>query len=223
MLAYLVLTQLSLAIGRTGSAMKGTRPSLFRLTIQHWPGAVVFVAMAMGLLFTAPSIFLIRFLKTEGFGTIAPFWTVYAASAFAFRVGTSTLSRRVGRYRLITVGLVAQGLGMLALVPVTLWWHLMFAGAICGFGHSLLFPSIVSLGSGSFPARYRGSGTNLIMGCFDLGAAISAPLLGSIIDLPAFGGAGFRPMFAFAGMIPLVLAAGWAWQHHGRHDAEIQG
>lgn len=221
MVAYVVLTQVCLQIGGTVPPAKEARPSLFRMMIDYWPGPIVLVAMTMGMLFTVPSLYLIRFTSSEGLGTIAPFWTTYAISAFVFRIRTSALSRRVGRYKLITIGLATQGIGLLMLVPVTDWWHLLPSALMCGFGHSLLFPSIVSLGSGTFPVRYRGSGTNLTLGCFDLGAAISAPLMGSLIDLPAFGGAGFRQMFAIAGVIPLTGAILWWWLHRGKVDAEI--
>lgn len=197
------------------------RPSLIRLTRDYWPGLVVVVAMAMGLVFMVASLYLVRFNQHEHFGGIATYWTTYAVTAFTFRVGTAALSQRVGRYRLILFGLLAQGLGLWALIPVSEWWHLLFSATLCGFGHALLFPSIVSLGSGTFPARYRGSGTNLILGCFDLGAGVSAPLLGKVIDLPQFGGVGFRQMFFVAGALPLALAIVWYFVKCGSTDSEV--
>ena len=198
-----------------------TRPSLIRLTRSYWPGLIVGVAMAMGLVFTVPSLFLVRFNQHEQFGGISTYWTTYALTAFAFRVKTAALSRQIGRYRLILFGLLSQGLGLWALIPVSAWWHLLFSAVLCGFGHALLFPSIVSLGTQPFPARYRGSGTNLTLGCFDLGAGISAPLLGRIIDLPQFDGVGFRQMFFVAGLMPLTLAVIWFFVKCGSTDSEI--
>ncbi|MEQ9408294.1 MAG: MFS transporter [Fuerstiella sp.] len=199
------------------------RPSLIRLTRRYWPGLVAGVSMAMGVVFTVPSLFLVRFNQHEGFGGIATYWTTYALTAFTFRIRTAALSRRVGRYNLILFGLISQGLGLWALIPVSAWWHLLLSAAFCGFGHALLFPSIVSLGAGSFPARYRGSGTNLTLGCLDLGAGLSAPLLGRVIDLPQFNGVGFRQMFFVAGLIPLVLAVIWLVVKRGVTDSEVHG
>ncbi len=198
-----------------------TRPSLITLTRQHWPGLVMVVSMTMGLVFTVPSLYLVRFNQHEQFGGIATYWTIYAITAFLFRLKTAALSQEVGRYRLILLGLIFQGLGLWALIPVSSWWHLLFSAVLCGFGHALLFPSIVSLGSGTFPPRYRGSGTNLTLGCLDLGTGISAPLLGKIIDLPQFDGVGFRQMFFFAGAMPLVLAVVWFFAKCGSTDSEI--
>lgn len=200
----------------------GARPSLLRLTRDYWPGLVVGVAMAMGVVFTVPSLYLVRFNQHEHFGGIATYWTTYAITAFAFRIRTAALSQQVGRYRLILLGLVSQGLGLWALIPVTAWWQLLFSATLCGFGHALLFPSIVSLGSGTFPARYRGSGTNLTLGCLDLGAGISAPLLGKVIDMPRFDAVGFRQMFFVAGSIPLLMAIIWYFAKCGSTDSEIR-
>ncbi len=204
---------------------KAARPSLIRLMRTYWPGWVMLVSMVMGVVFTVPSLYLIRFTQHEGFGGIAAYWTTYAITAFVFRIKTSALSRRVGRYRLILLGLVAQGLGLWAIVPVTEWWHLLFSAALCGFGHAFLFPSIVSLGSGTFPAEYRGSGTNLTLGFLDLGTGLSAPLLGRVIDVGAGSGNsdGFRTMFLFAGAVPMIVAVLWFFLKCRLTDEEASG
>ncbi len=199
---------------------KQARPSLLTLMRRYWPGLVMAVSMVMGLVYTVPSLYLVRFNRHAGIGGIATFWSVYAVAAFVFRVRTAGLSRRVGRYRLIFFGLLLQGLGLWALIPVTEAWHLAFSAMLCGLGHALLFPSIVSLGAGTFPPEFRGSGTNLTLGFLDLGSAISAPLMGRIIDLPAFEGVGFRPMFFVAGSLTLSVALTWLIVNRGRADVE---
>ncbi len=57
-----------------------------------------------------------------------------------------------------------------------------FLRSLGGFGHALLFPAVVSLGSEAFPREYRGTGTTIVMGFFDVGTFVSAPILGAIID-----------------------------------------
>lgn len=199
---------------------KATRPSLIKLMRNYWPGWVMLVSMVMGVVFTVPSLYLVRFNQHEGFGGIATYWTTYAITAFVFRIRTAALSRRVGRYRLILLGLVTQGLGLWAIVPATEWWHLLFSAMLCGFGHAFLFPSIVSLGSGTFPPEYRGSGTNLTLGFLDLGAGISAPLLGRIIDVGSADSDGFRTMFLAAGAVPLSVAVLWFFLKCRQSDEE---
>jgi len=197
------------------------RPSLLRMMIAHWPGPVVLVAMVMGLVFTVPSLYLVRFNKHAGLGGIAGFWTAYAISAFALRILTAQLSQKVGRHRLITVGLLAQGTGLLTILLASQPWHLVISAIVCGLGHALLFPSIVSLGSDRFPAKYRGSGTNLTMGFMDFGTALSAPLLGRIIDMEAFDRAGYPQMFLTAGLTTLTLGIAWHFWHWGKVDSEV--
>ncbi len=196
------------------------RPSLLFMMKQYWPGPIVVVAAVMGLVFTVPSLYLVRFNGFAGLGGISGYWTAYAVSAFVIRLATAQLSQTVGRYRLITVGLAAQGIGLLGIIPASQSWHLLIPAVICGLGHALLFPSIVSLGAQRFPGRYRGSGTNLAMGFVDFGTALSAPLLGRIIDLDVFGGVGYRPMFFAAGMTAVLTAIVWHVTHRNRIDCE---
>ena len=197
------------------------RPSLLKLMRKYWPGPVMLVSMVMGLVFTVPSLYLVRFNQHEQFGGISTYWTTYAVTAFAFRLRTAAISQQVGRYRLVLFGLMAQGLGLWAIIPVTAWWHLLFSATLCGLGHALLFPSIVSLGCGTFPPEYRGSGTNLTLGFLDLGAGLSAPLLGRIIDMNSSSDAGFRQMFFVAGSGPLIVAAIWFVLKRRSIDTEV--
>ena len=43
-------------------------------------------------------------------------------------------------------------------------WLFVSPALLCGFGHALLFPAVVSIGAGKFPVHYRGSGTTLVLG-----------------------------------------------------------
>lgn len=197
------------------------RPNLIVLMKRFWPGTVMLVAISMGAVFSVPSIYLIRFMQTEGYGGISLYWSTYAMAAFVFRLKTARLSSRIGRHQLILIGLTIQGVGLWSIVPINSGWQAVFSALLCGLGHAVLFPSIVSLGAGAFPPEYRGSGTNLTLGFFDCGVALAAPLLGRVIDLPEFDGRGFRPMFAIAGTVPLVVAVLWFWRSRHTQDEEV--
>lgn len=197
------------------------RPNLLVLMKRYWPGTIMLVAISMGAAFSVPSIYLVRFMQSEGYGGISLYWSIYALTAFVLRLKTARLSSQIGRHRLVLIGLVIQGMGLWAIVPINSGWQVVLSAFLCGFGHALLFPSIVSLGAGAFPVEYRGSGTNLTLGFFDCGIAMSAPLFGRMIDLPQFEGKGFRPMFAVAGTLPLIVAAIWYWRSRTLQDNEI--
>lgn len=218
--SYIVCVALATRNDRPPDPSKA-RPNLIVLMKRFWPGSVMLVAIAMGAVFSVPSIYLIRFMESEGYGGISLYWSTYAIAAFVFRLKTARLSSRIGRHKLILIGLAIQGMGLWAIVPINSGWQAVFPALLCGLGHAVLFPSIVSLGAGAFPPAYRGSGTNLTLGFFDCGIAIAAPLLGQIIDLPQFDGKGFRPMFAVAGTVPMIVAAIWLWRSRHAVDEEV--
>ena len=180
------------------------RRSAFRLLREHWPGPVTWVGGAMGLGFAVSTVFLTRFATARGLPGIFPFFMGYALSAFTFRVLTRRWSENVGRHRMIAYGLAGQTCGFVLLPWVTEGWHLLPSAILVGFGHALLFPAVVSLGTETFPLRNRGTASTLILGFFDLGMLICAPVLGGVVDLGAAaglsGGAQFTPMFLGAAL-----------------------
>lgn len=186
--AYLALI-LWITRGDTHTRPHETLPA-HRLIFRYWPGPVVLVSLMMGVGFVVTTVFLTRHATELGLVGIRTFFTAYALSAFAFRMISRTWSRTVGRHRLILMGLSGHCVGHLLLCTVSQEWHLVLPALCCGFGHSLLFPSVVSLGSGAFPPEYRGSGTAITLGFMDLGVFLFAPLLGWVIDTY-----GFVPMF----------------------------
>jgi MFS family permease len=195
-------------------------PSAFRLMFRYWPGPVVFVAIMMGMGFTLSTVFLTRFATHLGIKGIGTYFTSYCIAAFAIRIAARNWSVTVGRRRMIMLGLVGHCLGNALLPLVTKDWHLIFPSISSGFGHALLFPAVVSLGAGAFPKAYRGSGTTIVLGFTEVGAMLSAPLLGWIID--AFG---FTPMFLTASGTAFVIGIAF-WLTSGlRQEAKgtLQG
>ncbi len=175
--------------------------SLLRLTVTYWPGMVLLVAMTMGVSMAVTGGFLASFVKENGLIGIGPFFFSYAISAFTFRMLTRHWSRTVGRHRMILCGLLGQAIGLFALSFIVSSWQLALPAVACGFGHALLFPAVVSLGSGTFPQQYRGLGTTLTLGFCELGCAIFAPILGTIIDYVSF-----QAMFYTSSTIALMTA-----------------
>jgi MFS family permease len=157
-------------------------PHIFRLMFRHWPGVIVLVAMMMGVNFTVATVFLTRMTTTRDLGGIGVFFLGYCASAFCFRVASASWASQVGRHRLILMGLAGHAVGHVMLAFCYAQWHLILPSLCCGFGHALLFPSVVSLGSERFPREYRGTGTTIVLGFTEVGVALSAPALGWLID-----------------------------------------
>lgn len=187
--------------------------NVLALLREYFPGPVIYCGFFMGGGFAVSSNFLARFVDARGFSGISWFFVAYALSAFTFRIVSRTWSRRFGRHRLILIGMTAQSIGFIAIPFVLSEWMLSIPAVAIGFGHALLFPAVVSLGTATYPQQYRGTGTTLILGTFELGQLVISPLAGAVID--AYG---FRPMFILTGATALVVAAGFGLSVRGQVD-----
>lgn len=192
-------------------------PPAFRLLVRFWPGTVVIAAMVMGLGVTATQTFLTRFATHQKIEAIGVFFTGYAISAFVFRLLVQNWSRTIGRHWMLVRGLLGHTAGHLLLAFVTHWWQLIPASILCGFGHALLFPAVVSLGAGAFPKECRGTGTAIILGFTDFGSLLFAPILGRIID-----DYGFRAMYFTSAGTALTVALGYMLVAFRHVDEESQ-
>lgn len=204
---YLVLV--AILTRSDGHVKPSSTPPAHKLVFRYWPGNVVLVALMMGMGFIVTTVFLTRFATHTGMTqAVGTFFTAYAISAFVFRISTRNWSHTVGRHRMILLGLFGHAAAHAMLPFVRAEWQLIAPALSGGLGHALLFPAVVSKGSGCFPKRYRGSGTTLVLGFVDLGMAVFAPLLGSIIDF--FDGVGFEQMFFTSTACSLSVAAVYA-------------
>lgn len=197
--AYLVIVRL-LTRGQTRPVDVSPEPT-WRLLFRYWPGTVVIVSMVMGLGITVTTVFLTRFATSRHIEGLGIFFTGYAISAFVFRLTAQNWSRTIGRHWMLIRGLCGHMTGHLLLSFCSEGWHLIIPSIVCGFGHALLFPAVVSLGAGAFPKDSRGAGTAMILAFTDLGSLIASPLLGRIIVLY-----GFETMFVVSAGIACAVA-----------------
>ena len=118
-----------------------------------------------------------------------PFFIVYSVTAFITRLATRRMPHRFGVRPMIFIGLAALAVSLFLYLPVSSQW---------GAGHSRLFlpasrtpccfrPSTAQ-GSSSFPSRYRGLGTTLMLAMLDLGTFVGAPLVGGLVDFSKSSG-----------------------------------
>jgi MFS family permease len=178
-------------------------PGPFRLLFRYWPGPIVLVAVAMGAGFVVTTVFLTRFATAMHLRGIALFFLPYSLTAFGCRWLFRDWGTSFGRHKMVLWGLAGMTAGNLLFLPVTSDWLFVLPAVVCGFGHSLLFPAVVSIGAGRFPVEYRGSGTTLVLGFTELGTALAAPPLGMLIDRGNVQGGtlGFSWMFVAAAAI----------------------
>ncbi len=187
-----------LAGGSAGFALLATRelpvprragrPPLWRLIGQYNPGPVLLVGLGMGIGLTLPGNFLRPYAAQLNVPRIGLFFGVYAPTAFVTRVLTRRLPERYGPEPMILLGLTGVVGGLLLLLVVGSQWHLVFPGLVFGVSHAMLFPSVVALGARRFPVEHRGLGTTLMLGTWDAGQLVGAPLVGGLLTTSARAG-----------------------------------
>lgn len=174
----------------------------------HWPGAVVPVCIAFGISMTVPFIFLPSFvdhsLHSENLASpVGCFFLIYGGWGLFVRLLSRTLADRIGRRKILCLGLLIMAVGLWSFLLVTpqRWWLLFVPAILSGTGHALCFPAINALILEPFPNSIRGTGSALFTVCADLGALVGAPLLGTLANrwgFPAvFFVAGAASLFAF--------------------------
>jgi len=94
-------------------------------------------------------------------------------------------------------------------------------GVTYGFAHAILFPSVVAAGSRAFPQQHRGLGTTLMLGTWDAGQLIGAPVAGAIIHCSGWFGLPAYPTL-FVVMAGLLGSIGIAFAMIGRRDKPPQ-
>lgn len=157
------------------------RPPLLWLLRRYHPGWLMLMGAAMGVGIGMPGVFLRPFAEELHIGRIAPYFTVYALSAFVTRLAVRRMPERQGIRPMVLWGMVSLIASILLYLLVREEWQLMPSAVIVGIAHAMLFPAIVAGGSGMFPARHRGVGTTLMLATFDLGNLIGAPLVGGLL------------------------------------------
>jgi MFS family permease len=202
--AYLAIV-LVMTHGQPSERRQSSTPA-YRQMFHHWPGMVMLVAMIMGLGVVVTTVFLTRFATEQDIEGIGVFFTGYAVSAFAFRILAARWSRQIGRHWMLVRGLAGHALGHFLLAFATSGWDFIIPSIICGFGHALLFPAVVSLGSGAFPKEARGSGTAITLAFVDFGQLAFSPLFGRVIV--AYG---FPAMFFTSSVVALTVGIAYTF------------
>ena len=166
------------------------------------------MGVAMGFGLGLPATFLRTFAAELQIPRIGVFFTVYSVTAIATRVVTRRLPERFGLRPIVLAGLglviVSQGLFLF----VHREWQLVIPSVTYGMGHAILFPAGFAEGCCTFPPRYRGLGTSLMLATYDVGLLIGAPTAGLLVHFgQALGWPGYPTMFLGVAIV-LALTTG---------------
>ncbi len=158
------------------------KPHMLWLLRRYHPGTVMALGIVMGIGFVIPTTFLPTYTQALGIPRTGPFFIVYAVTAFVARLSTRRFPQLVGVRPMIFIGMAALVISLLCYLPVSNEWGLVLPGVFAGISHALLFPSVTAQGSASFPSRYRGLGTTVMLAMLDVGTLIGAPLVGGMVE-----------------------------------------
>jgi MFS family permease len=123
------------------------------------------------------------------------FYTAAALGGFGVRLAVGRASDRFGRGLPITLSLVLYTLAMSLIWSAHSTFVFLFAGLIEGSAAGILIPTVAALIADRARPQERGRLFGLCLTGFDLGIAISGPLLGSV---GTSLGLDYRNMFAVA-------------------------
>lgn len=208
-----VLTLLALASAWWATAghaypVPRRRPPLWGLIRRYHPGRIMVMGVAMGFGLGLPATFLRTFAADLSIPRIGLFFTTYALTAIATRVVTRRLPEQFGLRPVVLAGLglviVSQGL----FVFVHREWQLIIPSLTYGMGHAILFPAGFAEGCCTFPPRYRGLGTSLMLATYDLGLLLGAPTAGLLVHLAQMRGWPAYPFLFTSVAVLLTLATG---------------
>ncbi len=202
------LVAATLATGGQVRKRRKTRyPSLYHLVRRYHPGVILLVAFAMGLGIGLPSVFVRAYAAELNIPGIQTYFLVYAIVAFAVRVTTRRWTQRMGNRRVILIGLGTLAASMFFYLVVKQSWQLAIPAVVAGCAHALLFPAIVAGGSVTFPMRYRGLATTLVLGMFDVGNLIGQPAIGNTLYYAErFGLPKYPVMFLLVALFMIAVA-----------------
>jgi MFS family permease len=104
----------------------------------------------------------------------------YPATWGLAQVATGALSDRVGRRRLIVVGMLVQAAAIASIATTSGFWPWLVAAVALGLGTAMVYPTLIAVIADIAPSRQRGSVIGLYRFWRDLGFAAGAILVGLV-------------------------------------------
>lgn len=154
---------------------------------RYWPGTIFTIQVVFGLCMTVPFIFLTKYIdetgiRIPGVSEVGLFFLCYAGWGLTVRIISRRIPERLGRRKMLLVGTLIMGMGMLLFLVVDAAhpWRLALPALVCGTGHAMVFHTSTSLFIEPFPNESRGAGSALSLMALDVGMIGGAPLMGMI-------------------------------------------
>jgi len=143
--------------------------------------------------------FLPVFAVERGFSDFGLFFTMYAVGSLASRLVLGKISDRVGRYRIITLGLILLALSSFLLTSLSQFYTLIISGACAGVGFGALVPTLIALVADKTKPQERGVALGILTSFLDLGISAGAIVLGFVGEYW-----GYSALFGVGSLFPAV-------------------
>jgi MFS family permease len=165
--------------------------------------AATFAMLCYGFGFGATQTFVPVLMKKFDIGRVGAFFTAWSLAAVLVRVLLGSVSDRLGRRAVLLPSMALLSLAVGALAFVRDMPTVVGIGAVFGFGHGMLYPTMNALVADWSTPGNIGRTQSLFSGSYSLGISTCAFFFGTIIEQY-----GYPAMFVTACAITLVgLAA----------------
>jgi predicted MFS family arabinose efflux permease len=157
--------------------------------------------VAIGSVFGAMFIFFQPYVLKLGAPDIRTFFIGFTVAAVLARVGFGNLGDRHGHGRVSLLTAILYGIASAAMMYLDIDYLWAF-GALFGFAHGLIYPTLNALVLSCMSVDKRGKAMAYYNGAFNAGTAASSALWGVIAER-----AGYPTMFGVAALMAFVSAA----------------
>jgi MFS family permease len=156
------------------------------------PGPAVFPGLALALASTGYATlaaFVVLLLAREGAGNGAIPFAVFAASYVGTRFALGHLPDRLGPRRVALVAALGEAAGLLLIAAGGSLWTAVLGALVMGIGFSLVYPSLALLVINNAREGERGAAIGAYTSFWDLGLALSGPLIGTVAATAGYSAA----------------------------------
>ena len=175
----------------------------------YGPAVTPGVILAGGLFtFTALNGFMPLYVEEFELGSAGAVLLVYGLLVLVMRVLGSKFPDRFGTYRMTTVSLVGQAIGMLIMGLWASQFGLFAGAAVLAIGGSFLYPTLLTAAVYRVAENERARATSTFTLAFEMSAGIGGPLLGFAAALFGTRAAFFGAALAAVAALPVLFR--WA-------------
>jgi MFS family permease len=165
----------------------------------HAVGIATLATLCYGVGFGATQTFVPLLMKHFDIGRVGPFFTAWSLAAVSVRAGLGRVSDHVGRRAVLIPAMAALTIAVGLLSFVRSLPLVVAIGAIFGFGHGMLYPTMNAWVADWSNPRNIGRTQSLFSGAYSLGISTCAFFFGTIVERY-----GYATMFGVASAVSMV-------------------